>query len=603
MRNSLRRHRGSHGGPRTCCGTSRSCRATSSGSTSFVAAPRERARGRRLLVQELAAALRDATRRRGDVRDRATADIREPQGGARHRPGRGAGEEAEAEPHARAEAPRDARRRHVEGSAAAELRKDMPLHRTYFHEIAQPAKIPALLRSCSSCTDTADFRNVAPDPAAAQAPARVHADLPVHRELGADRAARSGTSFLLHAGLPAPVHRPRDDRQRYYESLRLPRGARSATSPSRRSTTRSRRPRSTSSEAARPARAAEPSAPGARCSPGRARPIAPVRFSGPRVLDGALGGAPTAQVCAISRFSADSDRSAERGGGGPLLYRSAPHAPRSPRRHRGRRLDRVRPRRGGRRRLPPDLHAERPRLGGEAARGRRGRAASRQRRSARGKPVAAHSSYLINCSCADRAHPRRRAGTRSPTSSAAASSSASRCARLPPRQPRRRGGGDRARGRGDGPRRSSASPARRGSSSRRPPARARASAGASSRSRRSGSASRRRRGAASASASTPATSSPPATTSRREGGYERTFGELDGAVGLSNVEAFHLNDSKKGLGCRVDRHEHIGERGARARAVPPPRERRALRGGPRVRGDRARASRRTSRCSAASLRR
>ena len=25
------------------------------------------------------------------------------------------------------------------------------------------------------------------------------------------------------------------------------------------------------------------------------------------------------------------------------------------------------------------------------------------------------------------------------------------------------------------------------------------------------------------------------------------------------MKAFHLNDSKKGLGCRVDRHEHIGE--------------------------------------------
>jgi deoxyribonuclease-4 len=42
-------------------------------------------------------------------------------------------------------------------------------------------------------------------------------------------------------------------------------------------------------------------------------------------------------------------------------------------------------------------------------------------------------------------------------------------------------------------------------------------------------------------------------------GYERTFRELDDAVGLEHVEAFHLNDSKKGIGCRVDRHEHIGD--------------------------------------------
>jgi deoxyribonuclease-4 len=41
-------------------------------------------------------------------------------------------------------------------------------------------------------------------------------------------------------------------------------------------------------------------------------------------------------------------------------------------------------------------------------------------------------------------------------------------------------------------------------------------------------------------------------------GYARTLEELDRTVGLRNVEAFHLNDSKKPKGCRVDRHEHIG---------------------------------------------
>ena len=44
-----------------------------------------------------------------------------------------------------------------------------------------------------------------------------------------------------------------------------------------------------------------------------------------------------------------------------------------------------------------------------------------------------------------------------------------------------------------------------------------------------------------------------------DGGYARTVDALDGAIGLSNVRAFHLNDSKRPLGCRVDRHEHIGE--------------------------------------------
>ncbi len=41
--------------------------------------------------------------------------------------------------------------------------------------------------------------------------------------------------------------------------------------------------------------------------------------------------------------------------------------------------------------------------------------------------------------------------------------------------------------------------------------------------------------------------------------YAATMGEFDRLIGLQRVRAFHLNDSKKPLGSRVDRHEHIGE--------------------------------------------
>ena len=44
-----------------------------------------------------------------------------------------------------------------------------------------------------------------------------------------------------------------------------------------------------------------------------------------------------------------------------------------------------------------------------------------------------------------------------------------------------------------------------------------------------------------------------------EDGCGRVIEELDRTVGLKNVQAFHLNDSKKPLGSRVDRHEHIGQ--------------------------------------------
>jgi deoxyribonuclease-4 len=46
---------------------------------------------------------------------------------------------------------------------------------------------------------------------------------------------------------------------------------------------------------------------------------------------------------------------------------------------------------------------------------------------------------------------------------------------------------------------------------------------------------------------------------RTKEGYDRTFTEFDETIGLGRLAAFHLNDSKKELNCRVDRHEHIGK--------------------------------------------
>ncbi len=41
--------------------------------------------------------------------------------------------------------------------------------------------------------------------------------------------------------------------------------------------------------------------------------------------------------------------------------------------------------------------------------------------------------------------------------------------------------------------------------------------------------------------------------------YQATMAELEREVGLAQVRFFHLNDAKKELGSRVDRHEHIGK--------------------------------------------
>jgi Fic family protein len=108
--------------------------------------------------------------------------------------------------------------------AVAEFRKDMPLHRAYFHEIAQPAKIPALLQKVVESCDSADFRNAH----AIQRAAKLHHGFmqvfPFTENSG--RVARLLANLvLLQAGyrLPCIIHAT--DRQRYYESLRVPEAA------------------------------------------------------------------------------------------------------------------------------------------------------------------------------------------------------------------------------------------------------------------------------------------------------------------------------------------------------------------------------------------
>ncbi len=46
---------------------------------------------------------------------------------------------------------------------------------------------------------------------------------------------------------------------------------------------------------------------------------------------------------------------------------------------------------------------------------------------------------------------------------------------------------------------------------------------------------------------------------RDEAAYAATMRNFDETIGLANLKAFHLNDSQKGLGSRVDRHAPIGE--------------------------------------------
>jgi len=46
---------------------------------------------------------------------------------------------------------------------------------------------------------------------------------------------------------------------------------------------------------------------------------------------------------------------------------------------------------------------------------------------------------------------------------------------------------------------------------------------------------------------------------RTREGYEQTMSQLEEIIGIEDVGVVHCNDSKRELGSRVDRHDHIGE--------------------------------------------
>ena len=44
-----------------------------------------------------------------------------------------------------------------------------------------------------------------------------------------------------------------------------------------------------------------------------------------------------------------------------------------------------------------------------------------------------------------------------------------------------------------------------------------------------------------------------------ESSYAKFMSTIDATLGIAHIKAFHINDSKKELGSKVDRHEHIGQ--------------------------------------------
>jgi len=97
-------------------------------------------------------------------------------------------------------------------------RKDMPLHRTYFHDIAQPAKIPALLEKLVDFTASAEFREYHPIKQAATVQHQFIQIFPFADHSGKIGRMCSNLILLRNGYLPCIVHSI--DRQKYYEAFR-----------------------------------------------------------------------------------------------------------------------------------------------------------------------------------------------------------------------------------------------------------------------------------------------------------------------------------------------------------------------------------------------
>ncbi len=111
----------------------------------------------------------------------------------------------------------------AESRIAAGFRKEIPLHRAYFHDIALPGRIAGAMEDLLAWTDSAEFRGLH---VVQQACRLQHGFMQVFPYTdGSGKIARLLANLLLiHSDAqPCVIHSI--DRQRYYESLRQPESA------------------------------------------------------------------------------------------------------------------------------------------------------------------------------------------------------------------------------------------------------------------------------------------------------------------------------------------------------------------------------------------
>ena len=100
------------------------------------------------------------------------------------------------------------------------LRRDMPLHRTYFHDIVQPVQIQPGLEQLFDFMVSEEFRKMHPIKQATHSHHRFMEIFPFSDLSGKVGRMLMNLILIQHGYMPVIVHSI--DRQRYYEGLRLP---------------------------------------------------------------------------------------------------------------------------------------------------------------------------------------------------------------------------------------------------------------------------------------------------------------------------------------------------------------------------------------------
>ncbi len=101
-----------------------------------------------------------------------------------------------------------------------QYRKDNPLHRLYFHEIAPPEKISYRMRKLVEWINSADAQRTHPIKRAAKAQYRLISIFPWPRHSGKVARLLMNAMLLRDGFMPAVIHAI--ERQRYYDALRNP---------------------------------------------------------------------------------------------------------------------------------------------------------------------------------------------------------------------------------------------------------------------------------------------------------------------------------------------------------------------------------------------